>query len=893
MITSYAQNFEDVMLWRALSHIDSGFYIDIGAQDPLVDSVSLVFYERGWRGIHVEPTARYANALRAHRPDETVVQAAVAAQSGVLNFFEIVGTGISTADPVIAEGHRERGFELTEIVVPCVSLAEIFAMHAGREAHWLKIDVEGFESSVLRSWADSPARPWIVVIESTLPLTQTLSHEKWEALLLDRGYEAVYFDGLNRFYLSAEHPELRAAFGAPPNVFDAFRLNGTANAPFHGLLHERLQQTTEQMQKTLQVRETELRDEAAAAVRELRGQLACARSRESAALESLAGVAGQLRRARGTVSSADGAGRHDDRLIDEVDRLERLYSREREAYRDDDRLMAGHLETLRDECARLIRAGAAHDAVLADALRGAEAATSRESAALRQTRDQMIRQQQDHRAELALQAAHAERREAVTAALHAQALERAAAALHEARAARRTVEQRHAEQRRQLSVRLRLIRRRNRLLRQFALKRERQLENELLDVNRRHEAALRINAIESSASESRLVIELESARREFESKAREWSDSKQQMSHELAGLRALLETERRDFTQRDAQAFERIVDIERRYARADAKAVELSGVIEDIRLSFGWKIMAPLRAVFDKRLAADMAALVTDDAADRGVLSDKNASHPMQVRLSHGSTAENQSPASTERNMSDILSRALTESGEVPRGGPHRLRDFMAVDDAGFVVLAYRVLLRRDPDPDGFGHFLERARRGDSRVRILDAIAESDEGKLNKVTVIGLGSAVSRLKFAALPVIGPIFGKIWGYDEQRELAVRRFASIESRLESIAANQAALLANHERKTADIQVSIAALSARFDTLSAHISTSYAAAASDVASAAAGNPDLPAGLAAGVPGDTSPKSVHAAPVVLTEPDARQVMLSLSSLVGASREARMLAAR
>lgn len=217
----------------------------------------------------------------------------------------------------------------------------------------------------------------------------------------------------------------------------------------------------------------------------------------------------------------------------------------------------------------------------------------------------------------------------------------------------------------------------------------------------------------------------------------------------------------------------------------------------------------------------------------------------------------------------------------------------MAVDDAGFVVLAYRVLLRRDPDPDGFGHFLERARRGDSRVRILDAIAESDEGKLNKVTVIGLGSAVSRLKFAALPVIGPIFGKIWGYDEQRELAVRRFASIESRLESIAANQAALLANHERKTADIQVSIAALSARFDTLSAHISTSYAAAASDVASAAAGNPDLPAGLAAGVPGDTSPKSVHAAPVVLTEPDARQVMLSLSSLVGASREARMLAAR
>ena len=49
-ITSYAQNFEDVILWRALEHVERGFYIDIGAQDPVVDSVSLAFYERGLAG---------------------------------------------------------------------------------------------------------------------------------------------------------------------------------------------------------------------------------------------------------------------------------------------------------------------------------------------------------------------------------------------------------------------------------------------------------------------------------------------------------------------------------------------------------------------------------------------------------------------------------------------------------------------------------------------------------------------------------------------------------------------------------------------------------------------------------------------------------------------------
>lgn len=71
-LTSYAQNFEDVILWRALRHVERGFYIDVGAQDPVVDSVSLAFYEKGWRGVHVEPIKKFAKKLRAARPEEEV-----------------------------------------------------------------------------------------------------------------------------------------------------------------------------------------------------------------------------------------------------------------------------------------------------------------------------------------------------------------------------------------------------------------------------------------------------------------------------------------------------------------------------------------------------------------------------------------------------------------------------------------------------------------------------------------------------------------------------------------------------------------------------------------------------------------------------------------------------
>ncbi len=94
---SYAQNFEDVMLWRALGHVDDGLYVDVGAQHPRIDSVSRAFYERGWRGVHVEPVPAFADLLRADRPDETVLQVALAEREGSLTLNVFADTGLSTA----------------------------------------------------------------------------------------------------------------------------------------------------------------------------------------------------------------------------------------------------------------------------------------------------------------------------------------------------------------------------------------------------------------------------------------------------------------------------------------------------------------------------------------------------------------------------------------------------------------------------------------------------------------------------------------------------------------------------------------------------------------------------------------------------------------------------
>jgi len=225
-LTTYAQNFEDVLLWRALREVEGGFYIDIGAQDPVIDSVSLAFYEHGWRGIHVEPNGHYADKLRAARPDEEVVQAAISATPGLIDFYEIEGSGLSTADAAQAERHRQDGYPVRRSSVPTLRLADLFDKVAGREIHWLKIDVEGLERQVIESWGEHSARPWVLVIESTLPRTQ-ISSADWEPLVLARGYRLVHEDGLNRFYLSDARADLAQRFAFGPNTFDDFVLAET------------------------------------------------------------------------------------------------------------------------------------------------------------------------------------------------------------------------------------------------------------------------------------------------------------------------------------------------------------------------------------------------------------------------------------------------------------------------------------------------------------------------------------------------------------------------------------------------------------------------------------------------------------------------------------------
>jgi FkbM family methyltransferase len=220
---SYAQNFEDVLLWRALGHVKNGYYIDVGANDPVEHSVTKAFYDAGWSGISIEPLPAYHQLFLEQRPRDVNLAIAAGAADGELTLYDVPTVrGWASPERGVAEAHQAEGYQVAELKVPVRTLAAVCFEHVKGEIHFLKIDVEGFEGEVLRGMDFARWRPWVLVIEATLPNSRETNHETWEPLVTGQRYRFVWFDGLNRYYVAEEHPELMPAFGVPPNVFDDF-----------------------------------------------------------------------------------------------------------------------------------------------------------------------------------------------------------------------------------------------------------------------------------------------------------------------------------------------------------------------------------------------------------------------------------------------------------------------------------------------------------------------------------------------------------------------------------------------------------------------------------------------------------------------------------------------
>jgi FkbM family methyltransferase len=234
-LISYAQNYEDVVLERCFKDVPAGFYIDVGAWDPLEHSVTHHFYERGWRGINIEPNPEYFQRLQRDRSRDINLQLALGRADRENQTFTILkGSGISTLRSLSVdylENLDTRGYPQEPVEVSTVTLASVCRDHVpeGTDIDFLKVDVEGWETEVLRGHDWDRWRPKVLVIEAVTPEgfdeksgrdVYIDTSSEWEPIVVKQGYIFGLNDGLNRFYVRQEDSDLLEHLRVPANCVD-------------------------------------------------------------------------------------------------------------------------------------------------------------------------------------------------------------------------------------------------------------------------------------------------------------------------------------------------------------------------------------------------------------------------------------------------------------------------------------------------------------------------------------------------------------------------------------------------------------------------------------------------------------------------------------------------
>ncbi len=216
-MVSYAQNGEDVVLRRAFFGQASGFWIDVGACDPELDSVTHYFSANNWSGINVEPDEALFERFQRARPRDINVRAAIAQDTNERHFYPTGTRGHGTLVEEIARD-RAPGDSYSVASMPLATLIDTY-IPAGQDVDFLKIDVEGFEHAVIASGDWKRHRPRIVVVEA-VDAEGAPTHGEWEPILLGAGYVLTLFDGLNRWYAHSNEPALAEKLKAPANILD-------------------------------------------------------------------------------------------------------------------------------------------------------------------------------------------------------------------------------------------------------------------------------------------------------------------------------------------------------------------------------------------------------------------------------------------------------------------------------------------------------------------------------------------------------------------------------------------------------------------------------------------------------------------------------------------------
>ena len=200
LLKTYSQFHEDIFLWQLFEGNKAGFYVDIGANDPVNLSNTKKFYDMGWTGVNVEPNPKLHKRHCEHRSRDTNLNCGVGDVPGEMTFYEIEPDCYSTFDQKAAESTKFSSSRkvVAELPIKIITINDIFEL-CKQPVDFLSVDTENFDYKVLSVNDWSKNRPKVIVVE--------LNHDEDNNvynLLRRQKYDLIHYNGTNGIFVDEE-----------------------------------------------------------------------------------------------------------------------------------------------------------------------------------------------------------------------------------------------------------------------------------------------------------------------------------------------------------------------------------------------------------------------------------------------------------------------------------------------------------------------------------------------------------------------------------------------------------------------------------------------------------------------------------------------------------------
>jgi FkbM family methyltransferase len=198
MATIFEYTIENRLKEEFFGRSAQGYFVDVGANDPIIGSQSWHLEQFGWSGVLVEPQQDLAEQLLQRRRAKVYAVACSAPEnSGKILALNLAGIQTSLNPNFFVPNMRRTG--VCEVQVK--TLDEILT-DAGAPVplDFVSIDVESHEIDVLRGFDLAKWRPRLILIEDVV------SNLKLHRFLRSKHYKWVRRTGINSWYIPTNEP---------------------------------------------------------------------------------------------------------------------------------------------------------------------------------------------------------------------------------------------------------------------------------------------------------------------------------------------------------------------------------------------------------------------------------------------------------------------------------------------------------------------------------------------------------------------------------------------------------------------------------------------------------------------------------------------------------------